>query len=96
MVCDFQIYTKKVDGKAQKLLGPRIVKDLCEVLRNGYYQVYFDNCCTSIDLMILKSDKILACETVRKDRVGLPIKIKKNLDQSENEYRTSHKGIQRV
>lgn len=95
-VCEFQIYTGKVNGKPEKFLGERVVKDLSRDLEHKNYFFYFDNFFTTIQLMLdLKSSGILACGTVRKDKKDLPKNQKKDKDMSagDSEYRTSYKGI---
>lgn len=92
--CEFQIYTGKVNGKSEKCLGSRVVRDLSAGLAGKNYEIYFDNYFSSVELMAeLREAKILACATVRKDRVDLPKKIRKNLTASEYEYKTSYKGL---
>lgn len=95
-VCKFQIYTGKLNNQTEKLLGERIVKDLSYDLRHKYYQIFFDNYFTSVNLMsCFLKDKILACGTVRKDRKDLP-KVQtadKNFSHGDSEYRTSCTGV---
>ncbi|XP_046681368.1 piggyBac transposable element-derived protein 4-like [Homalodisca vitripennis] len=73
-ICEFQIYTGRLrDGRAEKLLGERVVRDLTEKIVGENHKVYFDNFFSSMDLLkVLQSQKIQACCTVRKDRVNLP------------------------
>ena len=42
-LCEFQIYTGKVNGKPENLLGERVVKDLSRPLVHKNYRIYFDN-----------------------------------------------------
>lgn len=77
-VCEFQIYTGKIDDKSEKNLGERVVKDLSRALIKKNYHIYFDNYFSSVDLMkSLQDNGILACGTIRKDRARLP-KIQKS------------------
>lgn len=72
-VCEFQIYVGKIDGRSEKLLGERVVRDLSRELIFKNYHLYFDNYFTSVGLIIsLKNDGIQACRTVRSNRKGLP------------------------
>lgn len=95
-VSRFQIYTGKTGGTPEKSLGAKVVKALTSDLKDLYYEIYFDNYFTSVDLMIsLRENGILACGTVRKDRVGLP-KIQKNdkdMKVGDYQYKTSVKGL---
>lgn len=95
-VCDFQIYTGKINGNKEKSLGERVVIDLSRELVNSYYHIYFDNYFTSVNLMMtLKKNGILACGCVRSHRLGLPKNRKKDkeMKRSESDWRTSYKGV---
>lgn len=95
-VCEFQIYTGKIDGKTENLLGERVVKDLSRVLIGKYYNLYFDNYFTNVNLIItLKLEGILACGTIRSNRKELPKKQKadKNMTRGESEFKTSFKDV---
>lgn len=95
-ICEFQIYTGKVNNKSENLLGERVVKDLSRALVHKHYRIYFDNYFSSVDLMsCLRTDGILACGTVRKDRKDLP-KIQeadKSMSSGDSEFRSSYKGV---
>lgn len=93
-VCEFQVYTGKIAGLAEKRLGERVVMDLTRQIVSKNYQVYFDNYFTSVDFQ-LKNKNVLACGTVRRDRKGLPIKqmTEKNMKTGYYEFRTLYKGI---
>ena len=72
-VCEFQIYTGKVNDKSEKFHGERVVKDLTHDLIGKYYRVFFYNYFTNVTLMSdLLCLKILSCGTVRKDRKYFP------------------------
>jgi len=95
-VTRFQIYTGKSGNTSEKLLGARVIKDLTSDLKHLYYEIYFDNYFSSVDLMIsLKEDGILACGTVRKDRAKLPQKQQndKEMENGKYQYKTSFKGL---
>lgn len=95
-VCEFQVYTGKVENKTEKALGSRVVKDLTRELVGGNHHVYFDNYFTSVDLVTsLKEEHIFACGTVRTNRADLPKEQKREKDvaRGEFEYRLSYKGI---
>jgi len=71
-------------------------KELSQSLVDKNYQLYFDNYFSSANLInSLLRDKIFACATVRKDRVGLAkIQIKdKDLKPGDNEFRTSNEDV---
>ncbi|XP_051168535.1 piggyBac transposable element-derived protein 4-like [Leptopilina boulardi] len=95
-VCEFQIYTGKSTNAKEKSLGFRVVRDLTRAIVGKFHRVYFDNFFTSIDLIVsLKADGILACGTVRPNRIGLPKKqmSDKKMVRGEMEYRTSYTGV---
>lgn len=95
-VCQFEIYTGKINGRPEKLLGERVVRNLSRNLAFKFYHLYFDNYFTSVSLMIsLKQDGILACGTVRSNRKDLPKmqKTDKSMNKGESEFRSSFKGI---
>ena len=76
--CDFQIYTGKQNGTAEKGLGARVVKDLTMTLKGKHHHVYFDNYFTSYSLLTdLEKDGIYSCGTCQKDRIGFPQELKK-------------------
>lgn len=81
---------------SKKSLGWRVVKDLTRNIVGKFHTVYFNNCFTSVNLMIsLKEDQILACESVHANRVGLTKKqkLEREIVQGDMEYRTSYTGI---
>ncbi|XP_018306394.1 piggyBac transposable element-derived protein 4-like [Mycetomoellerius zeteki] len=96
-VCEFQIYVGKSDNnQLEKSLGSRVVKDLTRTIVGDNHRVFFDNFFTSTELMIsLKTENIMACGTVRSNRVGLPKTQKKDKDmvRGEHEFRSSYKGL---
>lgn len=98
-VSEFQIYTGKAENKTEQSLGARVVKDLTREIVGGYHHVYFDNFFTSVDLMTsLKKDDILACGTVRRNRVGLPKDEEndKKWKRGQSEFKTSSSGLRWV
>nr|XP_012231249.1 PREDICTED: piggyBac transposable element-derived protein 3-like [Linepithema humile] len=96
-VCEFQVYVGKSDNnQSEKSLGSKVVKDLTRTIVGDNHQVFFDNFFTSTELMIsLKTENIMACGTVRSNRVGLPKTQKKdkNMVRDEHEFRSSYKGL---
>jgi len=71
-ICQFQIYTGKVENKTENMLGERVIRDLSRDLAHKYYRIYFNNYFSTIDLMSnLLADGILACGTVRTNRKDL-------------------------
>jgi len=67
-VCEFQIYTGKIVGLAEKRLDERVVMDLTRQIVSKNYQVYFNNYFTSVDLMIkLKNKNVLASQIAKRD-----------------------------
>ena len=87
----FQIYTgKSHDGQICVGLGERVVLSLCEVLKDTYCHVTFDNFFTSFDLMEkLFSWNIYATGTVRANRKELPKLARKRptLNKGEHKWR---------
>ncbi|XP_046687562.1 piggyBac transposable element-derived protein 4-like [Homalodisca vitripennis] len=96
-ICEFQIYTGRLrDGRAEKLLGERVVRDLTEKIVGENHKVYFDNFFSSMDLLkVLQSQKIQACCTVRKDRVNLPKFFNKdqNMRRGDSDVRCTLAGL---
>ena len=95
-VCQFQIYTGKIENTRELNLGKRVVEDLTKELVGGNHKVFFDNFFTSVDLMIaLKQKNIYGCGTVRRGRVGLPKEEKADskMKRGEFESRTSYAGV---
>lgn len=96
---EFQIYTGKVNGNAEKQLGPRVIKDLTRSLVGKNYFVYFDNFFTSLPLLReLKKDNINATGTIRKGRKGIPgdLKPEKTMKQGDYDWRITDDGISLV
>ena len=64
-ICDFAVYTGK-EGVVEKDLGGKVVRAVS-------YDIYFDNCFTSVKLLEdLLDDGLYACGTFRRDRNGIP------------------------
>lgn len=92
----FQIYTGKVGDKSETNLGSRVVTDLTRSLVNRNHTVYFDNYFTSLPLLRkLRSEKILACGTIRAHRQGIPVDMKtdKSMKRGETDWRITDDGI---
>ena len=69
----FQVYTGKEGQNQEKGLSYRVVMDLCKNYFGSNLNVYMDNFYTSTDLfndLFLRG--IMACDTVRSNRKGLP------------------------
>lgn len=72
-VCQFDVYTGKVENIVEKNLGSRVVKSLVNDLVGKNYIVYFDNYFSSAKLMgELIENNVLACATTRNHRVDFP------------------------
>lgn len=71
--CQFDIYTGKLQEKAEKNLGERVVKLLSESLFGKNHQLFMDNFFTSYNLFsFLKTKSVFACGTVNMTRKNLP------------------------
>ena len=91
---NFQVYTGKVDGHAEKNLSSRVVTDLVTPLYNTYAKVCFDNFFTGFSLLQeLFLHKIYAWGTVRANRKDLPKNlISKTLKLKKHEYKIAPKN----
>ncbi|XP_049961706.1 piggyBac transposable element-derived protein 4-like [Schistocerca serialis cubense] len=89
------IYTGKIEGKVEKSLGERIVRDICKSLEGKGYHIYFDNFFTSVSLLQkLKDDRLFACETIRSHRKRLPmLKTDRELQRGEFDWSLCSDGI---
>lgn len=87
-MCDFKIYTGKVDGNAEKQLGLRVVKDLTRALIGKHHKVFFDNYFNFVELQkYLLSDWVYACGTFRKGRKYFPeLKSDKNMKRGDTDF----------
>ncbi|XP_046666760.1 piggyBac transposable element-derived protein 4-like [Homalodisca vitripennis] len=77
-------------------LGERVVLALAEDERGKFKMLFFDNYFNSLPLLEkLKSEKTLACGTIRSNRKGLPENIleDKKLKRGDMDHRTSCNGI---
>lgn len=77
-------------------LGERVVLSLTEKYWGKYRQIYFDNFFTSVDLLEkLKTEKTLACGTIRINRRGLPkdLPADKKMNRGDFDYRVSNLDI---
>lgn len=93
----FQIYTGK-EGPREKLLGPRVVKDLCKGLENKNHRLYFDNYFSTVKLLAeLKERGIYACSTINKNRKNFPtFKADKRMKRGEYDYFINNEGVSMV
>lgn len=95
-ICQFEIYTGKVDNIVEKNLGSRIIKNLVHDLIGKNYVVYFDNYFSSAKLMAdLMELDIHACATTRKHRTDFPkcFLENKKLSRGEFEWQSTETGI---
>ena len=49
-VCEFQIYTGKINSTLEKELGPRVIKDITRNLVGKGHTIYFNNYFNSVPL----------------------------------------------
>jgi hypothetical protein len=91
----FQVYTGKVVGGVEKLLGERIVNDLMIGLEGKNHILFIDNYFTSYPLFQnLMKKKIYACGTIRSNRKYLPNFLPdKNLKRGDFDYYVSNHNI---
>ena len=70
---DFEIYTGKTADAVTHDLGFSVVTKLCSSLYGMWYEVYFDNFFTSLELLqTLFCNKTLACGTLKSGRRNFP------------------------
>lgn len=89
----YEIYTGKTDT-SETGLGEKVVKSLCESLLAKDYlgHVAFDNYFSSVDLLqYLYENGVYSTATIRTERVGLPLLVKKpkNTGDKEEDQRLS-------
>lgn len=96
----FSIYQGKNETWEAKYencsLGERVVLALTEDERGKFKMLFFDNYFNSLTLLeTLKTEKTLACGTIRSNRKGLPDNIleDKKLKRGDMDHRTSCTGI---
>lgn len=94
-MCEFQIYTGKLEQTTEKNLGQRVVKDLTSVLKGNNHKIYFDNYFNSIDLQRdLRAQSIYACGTIRKGRKCFPeLKPDKIMKRGDTDWKLSTDGL---
>lgn len=95
-VLQFQIYTGKIKDIREQNLGSRVIKDLTRDLIGKCYEIYFDNYFNSVELQRdLLKEKIYACGTARKDRLGIPddFKTNKKMKRGDSNWRVNEDGI---
>lgn len=98
-VCEFQIYSGKVDiHTVEKNLGHRVVKDLTRTLVGKHHKVFFDNYFNSVELQReLLADGIYGCGTIRKGRRNYPeFKADKSMKRGDKDWRVSTDGLAAV
>ena len=73
----FEVYTGKKGNTSEKGLGAKVVKALCEQLKNSYRHIYYDNFFASVDLALdLLGYGLYSCGTLRLNRKGFPEGLK--------------------
>lgn len=96
-IYEFDVYQGKSADFGQKELGlgGNVIWNLTQKLNGQNYIVAFDNFFTSPDLLDdMKSRSILACETVRPNRKGLPtLAPNKSLTRGQFDFRTTAQGL---
>ncbi|GBM01711.1 PiggyBac transposable element-derived protein 4 [Araneus ventricosus] len=86
-VCQFEIYTGKVDQLVEKNLGARVVTNLSEQLYGKNHKVYMDNYFSSYDLFkFLDSKNVFACGTVNMSRKHMPKNLSADKTMKRGEY----------
>lgn len=93
-VCQFQIYTGKVDTVSQNL-GGRVVMDLTNTLQGKFHRIYFDNFFSSVPLMedLLETGRY-ACGTTRSNRKFLPTVLSDNvMKRGDVDFSTRSDGV---
>ena len=95
-VYQFQVYTGKEQDVSGTGLGGRVVKYLCQSLKQKNVHVTFDNFFTSYTLLEdLYKDGIYCTATVRPNRTDLPVVARQrtDMDRGEMKWRTKdHTG----
>ncbi|CAH2016587.1 unnamed protein product [Acanthoscelides obtectus] len=94
-MCEFQIYTGKVDHAPEKKLGERVVIDLSRNLVGKNHKIYFENFFNSVELQRqLINNKIYSCGTLRKGRKHCPeFKSDKDMKRGEADWHISKDGL---
>lgn len=95
-VCQFEIYTGKVDQLVERNLGERVVKNLCENLYGRNHKVFMDNYFSSYNLYkFLETKAIFACGTVNMSCKQMPKNLcsDKALKRGEYDWAVSNDNI---
>ena len=96
-ITKFDIYQGKGTGAMDGFgLGENVVLTLTKDLQSHNHEVYFDNFFTSLPLLQhLKEHGINACGTIRSNRKGLPIDLKKDkeMERGDVDCRVSSDGL---
>ena len=75
-ICQFHIYTGKLNETAETELGLRVVTDLTRDLVRKDYSIYCDNFFSSVTLMHkMMADRIKCCATTRSNRRQFPKRL---------------------
>ena len=87
-VGNFQVYTGKVEGAAEKGLTNRVVKDMTDDLKGKSHLVVFDNYFSScVLLQDLEKDQIYCCATTRTNRKDWPPALSKKCIKKQGEFK---------
>ena len=91
---NLQVYTGRDGQQQEKGLAHRVVMDLCQPLLGKNMRLFIDNFYTSVPLLNdLLIRGVLACGTVRANRIGLPAHLKSNVVKlKKGEYRVAQKN----
>lgn len=86
-VCQFEIYSGKVDQLVEKNLGARVVQNLSEQLYGRNHRIFMDNYFSSYDLYkFLETKNIYACGTVNMSRKHMPKNLSADKALKRGEY----------
>ena len=76
-VCGFEVYTGRRANATRNGLGYDVVMQLTEAYQFERHHLFFDNFFTSVKLRDLEERQTYACGTIRSNRAGLPLDVKK-------------------
>lgn len=72
-VFNFQVYLGKEDGCVEQHLTRMVVKHLVLPIENKFHHLYMDNIYCDPHLFLeLERKRVLACGTIRANRMGFP------------------------